>query len=88
MFWDLWQERSAPLSGSAHADQTSPTSPPPCSPYEAQVLARAVKEHERRDGRREGFADTPADVLAYKYFRDVSRGLRGCGGLVDHSFRC
>lgn len=45
-------------------------------PAEAQMLARAIKEHERRDGRREGFADTPADVLAYKYFRDV----RGPGG--------
>lgn len=47
-------------------------SPRPCSPHESQVLARAIKEHERRDGRREGFADTPGDVLAYKYFRDVS----------------
>ena len=46
-------------------------SPCPCSPHESQVLARAIKEHERRDGRREGFADTPGDVLAYKYFRDV-----------------
>lgn len=46
-------------------------SPCPCSPHESQVLARAIKEHERRDGQREGFADTPGDVLAYKYFRDV-----------------
>ena len=46
----------------------------PCSPHDAQVLARAVKEHERREGRREGFGDTPGDVLAYKHFRDVSAG--------------
>jgi hypothetical protein len=43
-----------------------------CSPQESQVLARAFKEHERRDGRREGFLDTPGDVMAYKHYRDVS----------------
>lgn len=60
------------------AATVSPGSLPlPCSPHESQVLARAVKEHERRDGRREGFADTPGDVLAYKYFRDVSGGSGG-----------
>lgn len=53
--------------------------PLPCSPHESQVLARAVKEHERRDGRREGFADTPGDVLAYKYFRDVSAAVGALG---------
>lgn len=37
------------------------------------VLARAIKEHERRNGRREGFADTPGDALAYKFYRDVRR---------------
>lgn len=46
------------------------------SPHESQVLARAIKEHERRDGRREGFADTPGDVLAYKYFRDAQECRR------------
>jgi hypothetical protein len=41
------------------------------SPAEAQVLARASKEHERRAGHKEGFSDTPGDVLAYKYWRDA-----------------
>lgn len=41
------------------------------SPHESMVLARAIKEHERRNGRREGFADTPADALAYKFYRDA-----------------
>lgn len=53
----------------------------PRSPHESMVLARAIKEHERRNGRREGFADTPADALAYKFYRDVSHSggapLRG-----------
>lgn len=35
------------------------------------MLARAVKEHERRKGAREGFSDSPADCLAYKHYRDV-----------------
>lgn len=35
------------------------------------VLAKAMKEHERRGGRREGFTDSPADCLAYKYYRDA-----------------
>jgi hypothetical protein len=41
------------------------------SPPEAQVLARAMKEHERRLGERDGFADSPGDCLAYKFFRDA-----------------
>jgi len=35
------------------------------------ILARAMKEHERRNGRREGFSDSPQDALAYKYYRDA-----------------
>ncbi|KAK9839810.1 hypothetical protein WJX81_003436 [Elliptochloris bilobata] len=38
---------------------------------EAGVLARAVKEQERRRGEREGFSAAPGDCLAYKYFRDA-----------------
>jgi hypothetical protein len=35
------------------------------------ILARAMKEHERRNGRRDGFSETPQDSLAYKYYRDA-----------------
>jgi Rubisco accumulation factor 1 alpha helical domain/Rubisco accumulation factor 1 helix turn helix domain len=35
------------------------------------VLARAMKEHERRNGRRDGFSESPEDSLAYKYYRDA-----------------
>lgn len=35
------------------------------------ILARAMKEHERRNGRRDGFSDSPQDSLAYKYYRDA-----------------
>lgn len=38
---------------------------------EANVLARAVKEQERREGNLEGFTATPADCMAFKYYRDV-----------------
>jgi hypothetical protein len=38
---------------------------------ESTVLARAVKEHERRKGENEGFSESPADCLAYKYYRDA-----------------
>lgn len=41
---------------------------------ESQVLARAVKDHERRVGTKEGFGGEPGDCLAYKYYRDVSVG--------------
>lgn len=38
---------------------------------ESVILARSVKEHERRKGENEGFSDSPADCLAYKYYRDA-----------------
>jgi hypothetical protein len=38
---------------------------------ECKVLARSMKEHERRNGLRDGFKDTPQDSLAYKYYRDA-----------------
>ena len=38
---------------------------------EATVLAREVKEHERRAGQKEGFSEHPGDCLAYKHYRDV-----------------
>ena len=38
---------------------------------ESTVLARAVKEQERREGHKEGFTPSPGDCLAYKYYRDV-----------------
>lgn len=40
------------------------------------VLGRAIKEHERRNGIKEGFMDTPADCLAYKYYRDAMESRR------------
>lgn len=46
------------------------------TPSEAQILARAIKEYERRDGSQEGFTDSPADCLAFKYYRDSLE----CGG--------
>jgi hypothetical protein len=41
-------------------------------PREALILAKAVKEHERRVGGKEGFSASPGDCLAYKHYRDVS----------------
>lgn len=38
---------------------------------ESETLAKAVKEQERRKGEREGFSDSPADCLAFKYYRDA-----------------
>ena len=35
------------------------------------VLARAMKEHERRKGAREGFSESPGDCLAFKHYRDA-----------------
>lgn len=36
------------------------------------MLARSVKEHERRAGHKLGFAgEEPGDCLAFKYYRDV-----------------
>ena len=43
---------------------------------QSTVLARAVKEHERRKGENEGFSDQPADCLAYKYYRDAIENKR------------
>jgi hypothetical protein len=37
-----------------------------------EVLARAMKEWERRPTERLGFSDGPADCMAFKYMRDVS----------------
>ncbi len=39
----------------------------------SEVLARAMKEWERRPGERQGFSDGPGDCMAFKYLRDVSR---------------
>ena len=43
---------------------------------ESTVLARAVKEHERRKGENEGFTGSPADCLAYKHYRDAIENKR------------
>ena len=43
---------------------------------DSEVLIKAFKEHERRDGEKEGFAHTPADALAFKFYRDVSPYLQ------------
>ena len=40
-------------------------------PIDCKVLARSMKEHERRNGTRDGFSDSPEDCLAYKYYRDA-----------------
>jgi len=40
--------------------------PPMC-----EVLARAMKEWERRPTERDGFSPSPADCLAFKYLRDA-----------------
>ena len=45
---------------------------------ESEVLIKAFKEHERRNGTKEGFAHTPADALAFKYYRDVSAAYKPC----------
>lgn len=38
---------------------------------DAALLARAVREHERREGAKRGFSEAPGDCLAFKYYRDV-----------------
>ena len=38
---------------------------------DSEMVIKAFKEHERRNGVTEGFAYTPADALAFKYYRDV-----------------
>jgi hypothetical protein len=40
------------------------------SPHDSVVLARAIKEHQRRPDTAEGFSDAAGDCLAFKYFRD------------------
>eukprot|EP00803_Ostreobium_quekettii_P001885 evm.model.scf_145EXC.4 EVM.evm.TU.scf_145EXC.4 scf_145EXC:60741-67612(+) len=40
-------------------------------PRESMELARAIKEHERRNGFEEGFSEAAGDCLAFKYFRNV-----------------
>lgn len=52
------------------------------------MLARAVKEYERRGGRKEGFSDSPGDVLAYKHFRDVSGACLGWAWSLAGSLGC
>ena len=37
----------------------------------AVLLARAMKDYERRGGLKEGFSSAPADCVAYKFYRDV-----------------
>ncbi|GMH35219.1 hypothetical protein BSKO_03087 [Bryopsis sp. KO-2023] len=39
------------------------------SQEEALELARAIKEHIRRQGKKEGFSSDPEDCLAYKHYR-------------------
>ena len=43
-----------------------------CNMQDSEVVIKAFKEHERRNGVKHGFAYTPADALAFKYYRDVS----------------
>lgn len=38
---------------------------------ESNILARAVKEHQRRLGDKMGFSAAPGDCLAFKYYRDA-----------------
>ncbi|KAG2426314.1 hypothetical protein HXX76_013071 [Chlamydomonas incerta] len=40
-------------------------------PQMCEVLARSMKEYERRPTERAGFTDHPADCLAFKYLRDA-----------------
>ena len=40
-----------------------------------EVLAKSMKEWERREQERHGFTFHPADCLAFKYLRDVSGWL-------------
>ncbi len=42
----------------------------------AALLARSMKEHERRAGDGLGFSLDSGDCLAFKYYRDVRRLLR------------
>ncbi len=44
---------------------------------ESTLLAKSVKEHERRKGENEGFTGSPADCMAYKHYRDALENKRG-----------
>lgn len=37
-----------------------------------EILARAMKEWDRRANERQGYSNTAGDCLAFKYMRDVS----------------
>jgi hypothetical protein len=50
---------------------------------DAVLLARAVKEHERREGVKAGFSEAPGDCLAFKYFRDVRTPAAGSLHLIQ-----
>ena len=41
----------------------------------AVLLARAMKDYERKGGLKDGFSSVPADCVAYKFYRDVSPEL-------------
>ncbi|KAL0038772.1 hypothetical protein WJX79_007235 [Trebouxia sp. C0005] len=43
---------------------------------DSEVVIKAFKEHERRNGVKQGFAYTPADALAFKYYRDAGETRR------------
>jgi len=38
---------------------------------QCEILARAMKEWDRRPGERAGFTDSPGDCMAFKYLRDA-----------------
>jgi len=42
-----------------------------CCVQSCEVLARAMKEWDRRPGERSGFTDSPGDCMAFKHLRDV-----------------
>ena len=63
----------------------------------AVLLARAMKDYERRGGLKEGFSSAPADCVAYKFYRDVRPELLFsvmvylwllCMACVHHVLRC
>ena len=46
--------------------------PSPSAPQMCDILARSMKEYERRPMDRHGFSELPGDCLSFKYLRDVS----------------
>jgi hypothetical protein len=54
-----------------------------CLPQACEVLARAMKEWDRRRGERTGFNNSPGDCMAFKYLRDVSSGRYWVPSVVD-----